>query len=93
MVNVPYLLLMEDSAEAVEELEGCEDLALHQDASDDRGRGPPSCADGHLEEPLFQWQLAQGSISAADDRGHAARDEGIVVRTMGRSIVVREIEE
>ena len=47
-------MFVKDSTEAVEELEGREDLALHKNAGDDCRRDPPSRAHGHLKEPLLQ---------------------------------------
>lgn len=42
-----------DGAEAVEELEGRDDLALHEDAGRDCCRRPEARAYGHLVEPLL----------------------------------------
>jgi hypothetical protein len=66
----PYLLFVKNGSEAVEELEGREDLALHEDSGDDRGRGPPSRAHGRFEEPLFERKLAQTTAVSSDDGGH-----------------------
>lgn len=55
--------LDEDGAEAVEQLEGSDDVALDEDAGEDGGGRPPSCADGHFIEPLFQWELPYRSTS------------------------------
>ena len=65
-----YLLFVEDSAEAVEELEGGEDLALHEHAGDDGRCCPPSCACGHFEPPLFEWKASESTISSAEHGGH-----------------------
>ena len=43
----------EDGAETVEELEGRDDVALHQDAGRDCCGRPEARADGHLVEPLL----------------------------------------
>lgn len=85
LAGISYLLLMEDGAEAVEQLERSEDLALHQNTGDDCRCGPPSRAHGHLEEPLLERQLAQCTISTANDGGHAAR-EGRCCRSGAGSI-------
>ena len=52
-----YLTFDEHGAEAVEELEGSDDVTLNQNGGDDCGSGPNSCADWHLVEPLFEWEL------------------------------------
>lgn len=49
-----YLLLFENRSKAVEELERVQDLTLDQHAGYDGCGGPPTGADRHLEEPLFQ---------------------------------------
>jgi hypothetical protein len=68
VVVYAHLLLMEDGSEAVEELEGGEDLALHEHARDDCGRRPDSRDDGHLKEPLFEGHAL---AAAAQHRCHA----------------------
>lgn len=79
---------MKHCPEAVEQLERSEDLALHQDARDDCCGGPPSGAHGHLEEPLFERQLAQSAaISTTDNRSHAVRGVSSC-RLDGRGVVV-----
>jgi hypothetical protein len=60
----------EDGAEAVEELKGRDDVTLHQYASTERGRHPPSCADGHFVEPLLERELAHHAVAAREDVGH-----------------------
>ncbi len=54
-----------DGAEAVEELEGRDDLALYEDAGRDCCRRPEARAHGHLVEPLLQWELTGPSSDAA----------------------------
>lgn len=49
-----YLLLLKHGSKAVEELEWIQDLTLDQYAGYDGCGGPPTSADGHLEEPLLQ---------------------------------------
>lgn len=56
--GLSYLLFVEYRPETVEELERREDLTLYQHAGHYCCRGPPSCASGHLEPPLFYWQAA-----------------------------------
>ena len=51
-----YLRLVEHSAEAVEQLEGRKDLALHQHACEDCRGGPDARDDGHVEEPYSHRQ-------------------------------------
>lgn len=51
-----YLSVVKYRSVAVEELKGVYDLTLHQGAGDDGCGGPPSSANGHLPEPLFQWE-------------------------------------
>jgi len=48
------LCFMEDSAVAVEELEGSDKLALHQGTGQYCRRRPPSCANGHFPEPCLE---------------------------------------
>lgn len=70
----PVLALVEDGAEAVEEVEGADDVALHEDAGHYCGRRPVSCAYGHLEEPLLQRELsAHAAVASAQDRSHRRR--------------------
>lgn len=51
-----YLGLLEDSAEAVEELEGRDNAALDEGAGKESGGSPPARAHGHLPEPLLERQ-------------------------------------
>jgi hypothetical protein len=60
-----YLAFVKHSPIAVEQLEWRDDMALYQNSRYHRRCCPPSCAYGHLKEPLFQRQLTQGSIAAA----------------------------
>ena len=53
MSDEPYLVLHKDSPEAVEELEGRDDMTLDEYGCDDRGRGPVSRTGRHLIEPLL----------------------------------------
>jgi len=77
---VTYLALVKDGSEAVEELKRRDDVALNQNSSKDSRCGPPSCAYGHLEEPLFEWELSEGCITSS-----AAAEYGIHVdRVRGR---------
>ena len=57
--GIAYLTADKDGAERIEELEGRQDVALDQQASDYRCRRPPASADWHLEEPLLQRQTSQ----------------------------------
>lgn len=59
-----YLAPEEDGADAVEELEGRDDVALHQHRGTQRYRHPPARAHGHLVEPLLQREAAHHSVSA-----------------------------
>jgi hypothetical protein len=51
-----YLGLEEDGAEAVEQLEGGHDLALHESTGEDGGGGPPPGTEGHLPEPGLEGE-------------------------------------
>ena len=67
-----YLAFVKHRTVAVEQLERREDMTLYQDSRHHGRRCPPSCAYGHLEEPLFQGQLTQRSIAAAaQHRSHS----------------------
>jgi len=48
-----YLAFVKHRAIAVEQLEGCDDVTLYQNSRDHSRCCPPSCAHGHLKEPLF----------------------------------------
>lgn len=52
--NSTNLRFVEDSPEAVEQLESRDDLALHQGTCEQSSRRPPPRADGHLPEPRLQ---------------------------------------
>ena len=39
-------------------------MALYQDANSDSGDGPDTCANGHLQEPLLERELAAKATSA-----------------------------
>lgn len=56
------LALPKDGTEAIKQLEGSDDMTLHQDAGRHRRRCPPARTDGHLKEPSLQRKLA--NISA-----------------------------
>ena len=47
-----------NSTERIEELEGSDDMALHEQTGNDCCSGPPARAHGHFKEPLFQRQSA-----------------------------------
>ena len=64
-----YLVLDEYGTEAVEELKGCDDLALNQDAGCDGGGGPPPGTHRHLIEPGLKGKVAAGSQHAGHDGG------------------------
>jgi hypothetical protein len=49
---------MENCAEAVEEIEGANDMTLDKNARHHCGSCPVSSANGHFEEPLLKWELA-----------------------------------
>lgn len=65
-----YLTLVKHGAIAVEQLEGREDVTLYQDARQNCCCGPPSCANGHLKEPLFEWELSQRTVAASQHCSH-----------------------
>jgi hypothetical protein len=81
--STTHLAFLEHSAIAVEQLERREDVTLYQDSRHDGRCCPPSCAHGHLEEPLFQGQLAHRSVAATAQ--HCSHVE--------RCSVVRQAEE
>jgi len=57
---------MEDCTEAVEEIEGAEDMALNKNARYHRGSCPVPSTDRHFEEPLLKRELAgHASIPAS----------------------------
>lgn len=64
---VSYLSVDEYRAVAVEELEGVDDLALHQCTGDDGCGGPPPGANGHLPEPLLQREAVAFSHHSVHD--------------------------
>ena len=68
--SVTYLRFDIHSAKAVEELEGGEHLALHQDRRHNGGGRPIPSAGRHLEEPLFEWKLT--SLAKASSQAIAA---------------------
>jgi hypothetical protein len=65
-----HLALKENSPDAVEELEGRDDVALDQHARAQRRRHPPPCAHGHLVEPLLEREPAHHSVPAAQNVCH-----------------------
>ena len=65
-----YLLFVEDGSEAVEELEGGEDLALDEQAGEDCGGCPDSGDDGHLEEPCGGAGQSLGRYFHGEVCGH-----------------------
>lgn len=79
---VPYLLSVKDCTKGVEELEGGEDVALHEHARHHRRRCPPSCARRHFVPPLLDWQTGQRAVSSnPHDLRHGLRS---VLRDMRR---------
>lgn len=62
-----YLSIFKYRTVTVEELEGVDDLALHEGAGENCGGGPPSCADGHLPEPLLEREAAAFSHHSVHD--------------------------
>lgn len=55
------LRFREDGAEAVEELEGCDDLALYQGARENCSCRPPTGAYWHFPEPGLEREAAYSS--------------------------------
>jgi hypothetical protein len=72
-----HLALEEDGADAVEELEGRDDVALDQHTRTQRRRHPPSCAHGHLEEPLLQREAAHHAVPASKNVCHGTAAAGL----------------
>lgn len=74
----PYLRLVVDGAEAVEELEGCENFALDEYGGNDGRSCPVAGTWRHLKEPLLQRKLANlahSAVTASQQRGHDPRYE------------------
>lgn len=65
-----YLVLDKYSPKAIEELKGCDDMALHQHRCCDRSCRPPSRADWHFVKPLLQWELAYSSSPRSSPAEH-----------------------
>lgn len=59
------LVLDEHGAETVEELEGGDDMTLHQQRGRDGGSGPPARTDRHFVEPLLEGKLSDCPSSTA----------------------------
>lgn len=71
-----YLVLIEDGAVAVEELEWVDDVALDEDAREDCRGGPEARADGHFPEPCFEGEpglSAESAIPATHHLVHVGR--------------------
>lgn len=67
----PVLALVEDCAEAVEEVEWTDYVALHEYAGHHCSGRPVSGADRHFEKPLLQRELpAHATVASAQDRRH-----------------------
>ena len=77
----PYLGLVVHSSEGIEELKGCEDLALYEQRCNDCGSCPIAGAWWHLEEPLLKRKLSD-LRAIVESVGHNV--EGIVVGWCGR---------
>lgn len=77
-MQITDLAPYEDGAEAVEQLEGRHDVALHQQTCAQSSRHPPPSAHGHLVEPLLERELAD----------HAAASERVRHGEGGISAVV-----
>lgn len=73
MLETTHLTLEENCPHAVEELVGRDYMALHQDASTQCGCHPPSCADGHLVEPLFEWEASHHAIPTSEHIRHGCK--------------------
>jgi len=56
-----YLAFVEYGVDAVEHIEGTNNMALHEYARQSDSSRPPPSAERHLEEPLLQWELANGT--------------------------------
>lgn len=68
-----HLALVEDSAVAVEQLKGRDNVALNQDADDDGNSGPPASAHGQFIEPLLQRELAHHTVATSEHGRHGGR--------------------
>lgn len=65
-----YLTPHKDGPEAVEQLKGRDNVALHQHACTEGGGHPPARAYGHLVEPLLERKLAHHAVAACQDVRH-----------------------
>lgn len=68
-----HLALVEDSAVAVEQLKGRDNVALNQDADDDGNSGPPASAHRQFIEPLLQRELAHHTVATSEHGRHGGR--------------------
>jgi len=68
--EAPELILVEDSTETVEELEGSDNLALHESAGEDCCCRPPAGAEGHFPEPGFEGEAGLSTHSAVSCAHH-----------------------
>ena len=66
----PYLGFDEDGSEAVEKLDGSDDLALHKGACENRCCCPPTCADWHFPKPGLEREASLPSDAAISTAHH-----------------------
>jgi hypothetical protein len=63
-MGLTYLIFVEHSAEAVEELEGGYDLALYECGGEHCCCCPPAGAEGHFPKPCFEGEADLASHHA-----------------------------
>jgi len=68
--GLTYLVLVEDSAEGIEELEGRYDLALYKGRGEHCCCRPPAGAEGHFPEPGFEGEAGLASHAAVSCAHH-----------------------
>ncbi len=74
IVGLTNLILVEHSAEAVEELEGRYDLALHERGGENGCCRPPAGAEGHFPEPGLEGEAGLPSNAATSCADHLVHD-------------------
>lgn len=86
-----YLVLVEDSIEAVEELERGDDVALYEDAGDDCCSGPEACADGHFPKPRFEGESGLSAESSLPATHHLVHRRAVSTDSVAISRVRLQI--
>lgn len=82
-----YLGLDIDRAEAIEELERGQDMALDHDCGGHRGRCPPSGHWRHLIEPLLQGELAPLAPITPDSSHEVTVNRSVSNQSVGGDVI------